>query len=302
MNVVVPDALDGERLDRVVALESGLSRQEVTTLIAGGAVVVNGLRLTKGSARAAAGDQVELTLPEATTDSVVGDTAVTFAVVYEDDHVVVVDKPAGLTVHPGGGRETGTLAHGLLGRYPEISAVGEAGRPGIVHRLDAGTSGLMVVARTEEARIALVDALARRDVTRQYRCLSWGSVDGEEGLIDAPIGRSTRERTKMAVVADGREARTRFRVLERFTAPAEVTLLECRLETGRTHQIRVHLASIRHPVVGDTRYGRARPALNCPRPFLHAERLAFAHPVTGQPLAFESSLPADLADVLALLS
>jgi 23S rRNA pseudouridine1911/1915/1917 synthase len=160
----------------------------------------------------------------------------------------------------------------------------------------------MVVARTEEARALLVEALSQRDVTRQYRALSWGAVKGEDGLIDAPLGRSTRERTKMAVVADGREARTRYRVLQKFTSPAPFTLLECQLETGRTHQIRVHLASIGHPVVGDTRYGRERPALACPRPFLHAEQLAFAHPITGKALSFDSPLPADLVAVLEVLS
>jgi 23S rRNA pseudouridine1911/1915/1917 synthase len=144
--------------------------------------------------------------------------------------------------------------------------------------------------------------LGERAVSRQYRTLVWGEIDGDEGLIDAPIGRSERERTKMAIVADGREARTHYTVIDRFTSPVELTLLECHLETGRTHQIRVHLASIKHPVVGDTRYGRARPALDCPRPFLHAERLAFAHPISGEPMEFSSALPADLVAVLESLS
>jgi 23S rRNA pseudouridine1911/1915/1917 synthase len=241
-------------------------------------------------------------MPVAADTTVVADDSVEFEVVYDDDDVIVIDKPPGLVVHPGAGNAEGTLVHGLLAHYPEIAGVGESDRPGIVHRLDSGTSGLMVVARTETARQALVEALTRRDVTRQYRALSWGEVDGLDGIIDAPLGRSTRERTKMAVVADGREARTRYEVADRFTMPAKLTLLECTLETGRTHQIRVHLAAIGHPVVGDTRYGRARPALRCERPFLHAERLAFDHPVTGEPMAFESLLPADLAAVLSKLS
>jgi 23S rRNA pseudouridine1911/1915/1917 synthase len=254
------------------------------------------------SARVSAGDVIDVVLAPAPEHSLTPDPDVAFPVVYEDASIAVIDKPAGLIVHPGAGRATGTLVHGLVARYPEIAAVGERDRPGIVHRLDGGTSGLMVVARTEEARLALVDALSRRDVARQYRALAWGTVKGEDGLIDAPLGRSTHERTKMAVVADGREARTRYRVVQRFTSPSPLTLLECRLETGRTHQIRVHLASIRHPVVGDTRYGRARPGLDCPRPFLHAERLAFDHPVSGESMEFESALPADLVEVLARLS
>ncbi|MBA2607808.1 MAG: RluA family pseudouridine synthase [Actinobacteria bacterium] len=302
MNIEVPDALAGERLDRIVALEAGVSRQEAQACIDGGGVTVNGRILTKGSARAVAADVITVDMPAAADTTLVADAGVEFEVIYEDDDVIVIDKPAGLVVHPGAGNADGTLVHGLLARYPEIAGVGESDRPGIVHRLDSGTSGLMVVARTEMARQGLVEALTLRDVTRQYRALSWGEVDGLDGIVDAPIGRSTRERTKMAVVADGREARTRYEVVDRFTMPAKLTLLECMLETGRTHQIRVHLAAIGHPVVGDTRYGRSRPALRCDRPFLHAERLAFAHPVTGEPVAFTSALPPDLAAVQAKLS
>jgi len=302
MNIEVPEALAGERLDRIVAMESGLSRQEATACVDAGGVTVNGRVVTKGSSRVTAGDAIEVDLPDIVATVVDADSDVEFEVVHEDDDVLVIDKPAGLVVHPGAGNLAGTLVNGLLARYPEIAAVGQAARPGIVHRLDGGTSGLMVVARTESAYEALVDALSARDITRQYRALSWGEVVGLDGLIDAPLGRSTRERTKMAVVADGREARTRYEVVDRFTGPAKLTLLECTLETGRTHQIRVHLAAIGHPVVGDTRYGRARPALRCDRPFLHAERLAFAHPVSGAALEFTSSLPPDLTAVLAKLS
>jgi 23S rRNA pseudouridine1911/1915/1917 synthase len=302
MNLVVPDALAGERLDRVVALEADLTRNAASELVSSGAVRVNGRVVSKPSARLAPGDIVVAELAAPIDHTLVAEPGIEFGVVYEDDAVIVIDKPEGLVVHPGAGNKTGTLVQGLLARYPEIAAVGEPERPGIVHRLDSGTSGLMVIARTEAARAALVDALSRREISRQYRALAWGAIAGEDGLIDAPIGRSERERTKMAIVADGREARTRYRVLERFSAPVELTLLECHLETGRTHQIRVHLASIKHPVVGDTRYGRARPALDCPRPFLHAERLAFAHPVSGAAMEFGSALPGDLAAVLTSLS
>jgi 23S rRNA pseudouridine1911/1915/1917 synthase len=302
MNLVVPEQLAGERLDRLVAMESGLSRQEVTELIAAGAVTVNGRPLTKGSGRAAANDVIEVVIDVSDAPAVGPEPGVEFTVVYDDDDIIVVDKPAGLVVHPGAGRDSGTLVNGLVARYPEIAGVGEPDRPGIVQRLDAGTSGLMVVARSEVARQSLIESLSSRAVGRQYRALCWGTIAGEEGMIDAPIGRSGRERTKMAIMADGREARTRYVVLERLVDPAPVTLVACHLETGRTHQIRVHMASIGHPVVGDTRYGRARPALDCARPFLHAERLAFNHPTTGEPMEWESSLPADLLEVLARLS
>jgi len=302
VNIDVPEALAGERLDRIVALESGLSRHEVTDLIARGAVTVNDRVATKGSLRLVDADRIAVEMPEARSDALEPDSSIEFSVVYDDHDIIVVDKPAGLVVHPGAGNPGGTLANGLLARYPEISGVGEADRPGIVHRLDGGTSGLMVVARTEAARQGLVEMLGVHDVTRQYRALSWGEVHGEDGTIDAPLGRSTRERTKMAVVADGRDAITHYAVVDRFNLPAKLTLLECTLETGRTHQIRVHLAAIGHPVVGDTRYGRARPALRCGRPFLHAERLAFAHPITEAPMEFASPLPADLQAVLRKLA
>lgn len=301
MTFDVPESLDGERLDRVVALIADVSRQVATDAIVAGDVMVNGAAAKNRSVKVAAGDVIDARLPDGTEPAVVAESGIDFTVVYEDADVIVIDKPAGLVVHPGAGNPTGTLVHGLLARYPEIEGIGEPDRPGIVHRLDSGTSGLMVVARNEDARATLVGALQDHDVTRQYRALAWGTIVGEEGLIDAPLGRSNRERTKMAVKADGREARTRYRVLERFTSPAELTLVECSLETGRTHQIRVHMAAISHPVVGDTRYGRARKKLNCPRPFLHAERLVFAHPRTDEPMAFDSPLPADLVAILAKL-
>ncbi|MDP1793482.1 MAG: RluA family pseudouridine synthase [Acidimicrobiales bacterium] len=302
MRVTVNDAVAGERLDRIVALESGLSRHDVTDLVDAGAVQVNGRVAKKGSARVAAGDQIAVEMPEAVEPVAFAEPDIDVPIVYDDEHIIVVNKPAGLVVHPGAGNPNGTLVNGLLARYPELAGVGEAERPGIVHRLDGGTSGLMVVARTEEAREVLVDMLGNREVSREYRALAWGTVKGEDGVIEAPIGRSTRERTKMAVVRDGKEARTHYEVRERFEEPAPFTLLWCKLETGRTHQIRVHLAAIGHPVVGDTRYGRARPALDCPRPFLHAERLAFDHPITEEPLEWTTPLPDDLVAVRALLS
>jgi 23S rRNA pseudouridine1911/1915/1917 synthase len=206
-------------------------------------------------------------------------------------------------VHPGAGQRTGTLVHGLLARYPELVGVGiDPVRPGIVHRLDKGTSGLLLVARSAEAYEALVAALSARTVHRQYRTLVWGHVDAPRGLIDAPIGRSTREPTRQAIDERGREARTRYEVVDRYDEPVPATQLICTLETGRTHQIRVHLRSIGHAVVGDVRYDGARQSFPMERPFLHAEALELAHPISGEPLRFDSPLPADLTEALARLS
>ena len=223
-----------------------------------------------------------------------------FTVRYEDADVIVIAKQVGLVVHPGSGHEHGTLVHGLLNRYPEIVEVGDRERPGIVHRLDRDTSGLMVVARTPVAYDALVEALARRDVEREYVALVWGHPENPRGVIDAPIGRSMNRRTRMAVRTEGKEARTVYEVEEWFSVP-EVALLECRLETGRTHQIRVHLSAIGHPVVGDGAYRGNRSGVELHRPFLHARRLSFTHPVTGEAMTFEEPLPEDLATVLTTL-
>jgi 23S rRNA pseudouridine1911/1915/1917 synthase len=297
----LPEALAGERLDRALALVADLSRATAATLVADGAVVVNGRPVTVRAHRVAAGDRVEVTLPEAGADRPEPDPTIAVDVRYEDADVIVVDKPAGLVVHPGAGNPRGTLVNGLLARYPELAGVGDPTRPGIVHRLDAGTSGLLVVARTQVAYGSLVDQLAQRSVTRHYDVLVSGRVDADEGVVDAPIGRSPREPTRMAVRADGRPARTRYRVVSRWSAPAARSRLECALETGRTHQIRVHLAAIGHAVVGDLRYGGPRGPAGFDRPYLHATRLAFGHPSTGEEVELESSLPDDLRAVVEVL-
>ena len=299
---VVPPALDGQRLDRVVAMVAGCSRSEAAALVDAGAVAVGGRALTLRSHRVAAGDVLDVEMPARSGDEVLTpDPDVDVPLVYEDADLLVVDKPAGLVVHPGAGQASGTLVHGLLAGYPEIRTVGQPDRPGIVHRLDKGTSGLMLVARSEPAYEALVAMLAARRVERRYRALVWGAVDSPTGMVDAPIGRSARDRTRMAVTLSGKEARTRYEVSRAFHDPVAVTELRCKLETGRTHQIRVHVSSIGHPVVGDGRYGGDRSSLPCPRPWLHAEELGLEHPVTGEPLAFDSPVPADLAAVLTQL-
>jgi 23S rRNA pseudouridine1911/1915/1917 synthase len=300
---VVPSALDGERLDRFISLVCDCSRAEATELVRSGGATVGGVAVRKGSHRLAEGDLVVvLADPHRPEPLPTPDEAVEVRVVHEDADVVVVDKPAGLVVHPGPGHDVGTLVHGLLARYPELAGVGEPQRPGLVHRLDRGTSGLLVVARTPDAHADLVEQLSTHEVERVYTALVWRHPRHTHGVIDAPIGRSRREPLRMAVAMDGRQARTHYVVDRAFHDPVEVALLTCELETGRTHQIRVHLASIGNPVVGDPLYGGARQGFEVPRPFLHARRLRFTHPGTGQDVAFESPLPDDLAAVLARLS
>jgi 23S rRNA pseudouridine1911/1915/1917 synthase len=296
--IVVPEALAGERLDRAVSLLTGWSRAEVQHLITDEEVLVGGQPALK-SHRLVAGEIVEL-LGAPTPPELPGPESMPLDLRYEDDDVVVLAKPPGLVVHPGPGHAHGTLVHGLLDRYPEIVMVGDPARPGIVHRLDRDTSGLMVVARTERAADALIEALAARDVERRYLALVAGTFEAPRGVVDAPIGRSTRQRTRMAVREAGRPARTGYEVRTAWADP-EVSLVECRLETGRTHQIRVHLAAIGHPVVADAAYGGRRLPQGPERPFLHAHALAFAHPVTGERLAFEDPLPPDLAEALTAL-
>jgi 23S rRNA pseudouridine1911/1915/1917 synthase len=218
-------------------------------------------------------------------------------VVFEDEQLIVIDKPAGLVVHPGNGNASGTLLNALLHHAPELAAIPRAG---IVHRLDKDTSGLLVVARTLTAQTDLVRQMQARSVKRHYYALALGQVE-RDGTVDAPLGRHAVQRTKMAIVrAGGKEARTHYAVLERF---AKATLLECRLETGRTHQIRVHLTSIRHPLVGDAVYGKSKTGdarLDAfPRQALHAWRLALAHPASGAEMAWEAPLPPDFAQLLA---
>jgi 23S rRNA pseudouridine1911/1915/1917 synthase len=297
---VVPAALDGERLDRVVALLADLSRSDAARTIAGGGVTVDLEPATSGKVRLRVGQSVAVdpdAIPRTGPPGPEPDVPVT--VVHADDDVVVVDKPAGLVVHPGAGNPSGTLVNGLLGRYPELADVGEVSRPGIVHRLDAGSSGLLVVARTPRAYDDLVRQFAEHLAGRVYTAVVWGVPAAPHGIIDAPIGRSRRDPLRMAVVSDGRPARTDYRVLETFSRPADLARLECRLETGRTHQIRVHLSSIDHPIVGDPTYGQRRPRLGLQRPFLHAAELAFDHPTTGERLVFRSPLPDDLRVWLA---
>jgi 23S rRNA pseudouridine1911/1915/1917 synthase len=310
----VPGALEGERVDRVLALITGLSRREVNRLIDEGQVTLEGHSISSRSRKVRRGERlgVEGQIEPEATAALAADPSVPVPVVWCDDEVIVVDKPAGVVVHPGAGHRSATLVHGLLARFPELAGIEDpAGpansgpRPGIVHRLDRGTSGLMVVARSDSARTALVRQLARREVGREYTTLVAGSVESDAGLVDAPLGRHDSDPTRMRVQTGGRDARTRYEVQARFGEPVATSLLRCRLETGRTHQIRVHLASIGHPVIGDDRYGPGRRGwspLPPGRPFLHAAELSFDHPSTAQRMRFSSPLPADLRAVLRTVS
>ncbi|MGI8792154.1 MAG: RluA family pseudouridine synthase [Acidimicrobiales bacterium] len=295
MNELIPAALDGQRIDRVIAMLSGRSRAEVADVIASGVVVLDGLPVLTKSAKVAEGQrlEVELQAPRR-ADELIPDPSIELAVVHEAAAFVVIDKPAGLVVHPGAGHAQGTMVHALLARYPEMASVGEPDRPGIVHRLDRGTSGLLVVARTAAGYSHLVDQLSSRSVERRYTAMVVGEVEGPAGLVDAPIGRGEGDKTRMAVTMGGREARTAYEVTGRFTHPIALTELDCRLETGRTHQVRVHLAAIGHPVLGDAQYGGERPAVGLDRPFLHARHLGFIDPDTGGEVSFDSALASDL--------
>jgi 23S rRNA pseudouridine1911/1915/1917 synthase len=297
MKYVVPDDLAGERADRIVAIVSGLSRATARSLIDEGAVTVQG-EPVEPKQRLHAGVELDFEMP--VLHGLLAED-IALVVRYEDGDVAVVDKPAGMVVHPGAGRATGTLAAGLLARWPGLAGVGQADRWGIVHRLDREVSGLMVVALTDAAYESLVRSLAERSVVRDYKALVWGTLEAATGTIDAPIGRDPRASTRMAVQVEGRPARTHYRRTAHWSG-AGLSMLDVSLETGRTHQIRVHLASINHPVVGDRVYGRPGPGGVDPhRVWLHAFHLGFDHPITGEPVSIDSPLPEDLADSLRVL-
>jgi 23S rRNA pseudouridine1911/1915/1917 synthase len=282
-----------ERLDRFLATQlPELSRSRIQALIADGLVHVNGL-VARSSYKLAEGDEVSLTLPDAAASSLAPE-AIALAIVYEDEDLLVIDKPAGMVVHPAPGHSGGTLVNAVLAHAPDLSGVGGETRPGIVHRLDKDTSGLIVVAKNDRAHRHLAGQLKDRRMDKRYVALVDGAPLSESGTIDAPIARDPRRPQQMAAIASGRPAVTHFRMLERY---GKHTLLECKPVTGRTHQIRVHLASIGCPVAADRVYGRATPSLPLDRHFLHAARLTFRLPSDGE-RTFEAPLPADLTQAL----
>ncbi|GBD29171.1 Ribosomal large subunit pseudouridine synthase D [bacterium HR32] len=296
LTITVDAQRAGQRLDRYLAAElAGLSRSHVKRLVLEGRVKVGG-RPARPSHEVRPGEVVEVELPPPAPPPQPVPEAIPLTVVYEDGDVAVVDKPAGIAVHPGAGRTRGTLVNALLATVGTLSRLDPL-RPGIVHRLDKDTSGLMVVAKTDEAHAALADQIRRRAVQRWYLALVRGQPAWNQRRVEAPIGRHPVHRRRMVVRPGGREATTDFAVRERLGA---YTLVEAKLHTGRTHQIRVHARYLGHPVAGDPVYGR-RGELGLSRQFLHAWRLAFTHPRTGAPLEFRSPLPEDLREVLDAL-
>jgi 23S rRNA pseudouridine1911/1915/1917 synthase len=283
----------GRRFDAALAAAlPQYSRNRLRAWIDAGRVTVDGV--VPGPTQKVRGDEhVVVRPPEEPLDASAAPEAIALAIVDEDDALIVIDKPAGLVVHPGAGNRAGTLQNALLHHAPQLAAIPRAG---IVHRLDKDTTGLLVVAKTISAQTDLVRQLAARSVKREYVALVEGDL-ARGGTVDAPIGRHPTHRTTMAVVATGKPARTHYDIVERFGV---ATLLACRLETGRTHQIRVHFASLGHPLVGDPAYGK-RSAIRFARQALHAARLALVHPVTGASCRWESPLPSDFAALLALL-
>ena len=249
----------------------------------------------RGSSRLKHGDEVVVEFPDESID--VGLLAgVEYEIVLEDEHLIIVDKPAGVPVHPGPGHRGDTLIEALTASRPGLAAVGDPERPGVVHRLDKDTSGLLLIAKTDAALRILAGAIKARDVVRTYTALVAGRIDPEQGLIEAPVGRDPTNRTRQAVVSSGKPARTRYRVLRPMSG---ASLLEVVLETGRMHQVRVHMAAMDHPVIGDRTYGKVLGPPGLGRQFLHATRLEFRHPDTGEAVKAESELPDDLRDALA---
>ena len=284
--------VDADRLDRFLASQGlEITRSQIHRLIEDGQVAINGLH-AKPSQKVRSGDIIVLTiLPPKPLALVPQDIPV--PLIYQDDHLIVLDKPSGLSVHPGPGHPDGTLVNALLAHCPDIKGVGGVIRPGIVHRLDKDTSGLMVVAKTDTAHLSLSKQLKNREVVKGYLAVSKGSITPVEGLIDLPIGRDPKNRKKMAVIEGGRDSKTRYRVVEHLNG---YEILQIYLETGRTHQIRVHLSYMGHALLGDQVYGKGNSLLG--RQFLHSNHLKFIHPVTAMHMEFRANLPDEMLVVI----
>jgi 23S rRNA pseudouridine1911/1915/1917 synthase len=310
-NFTVTEEEEGVRLDAFLAAQiDGWSRSRIQRLIDNGDVLIDG-RISKSSHKLKSGETIEAELTPAAPGTFTPED-IPLELIYEDDDLVVINKPAGLVVHPGAGQAGGTLANALAFHFAalaELSKTKASVRPGIVHRLDKNTSGLLVVAKTESAHESLSEQFSSRSVFKSYVALVHGQVPDDEKIIAEPIGRDPRHRTRMAVVRGGRPAHSRYRVRRRYS---RFTLLEVAIKTGRTHQIRVHLAWLKYPVVGDELYGSGRdnnvtdpvvrgPVAKLGRLFLHAEQLAFNHPRTGERLQFEAPLPEELTGLLEIL-
>lgn len=286
----------GERIDKALSsLQTEWSRTQIGNWIDEKRILVNGADV-KAKYKVKTGDVIEITVPEVEELEIVAED-LKLEIIYEDADVLVVNKPRGMVVHPAPGHTTGTLVNGLMYHCKDLSGINGVMRPGIVHRIDKDTTGLLMVAKNDVAHESLVNQLVAKTVTRKYTALVHGHIAHDKGTIDAPIGRDTKDRQKQAVVDSGKHAVTHFQVIERF---GDYTLVECRLETGRTHQIRVHMNYIGFPLVGDPKYG-PRKTIDFGGQVLHAGVLGFTHPVTGKYLEFSTQLPEDFQQLLASL-
>ena len=300
VELTVAEEMSGKRLDSVLAgMMPEYSRSFIQKLFENGSITVGGDPCSEKKRKAAAGDIVEITIPQPERLEVEAED-IPLDIVYEDDELLVVDKPAGMVVHPAPGNHSGTLVNALMYHCGDaLSSINGVIRPGIVHRIDKDTSGLLMVAKTDRAHNALSAQLAEHSITRRYKAIVYSNIKEDEGTVDKPIGRDPGNRLRNAVVyTNSKNAVTHYRVLERFGG---FTLVEAVRETGRTHQIRVHMAYIRHPLLGDTLYGPAKNRYGAKRQMLHAGVLGFVHPVTGEYMEFNSPLPQDFEDVLAKL-
>lgn len=288
---------DGVRLDKYLSTVSELSRTRIQDLAKTGAITVNG-KVQKGSYKVCVGDVISCDVPEDETTEIMPED-IPLDILYEDEDIIVVNKPKGMVVHPAPGNYSGTLVNALLYHCHDLSGINGIIRPGIVHRIDKDTTGCIVACKNDEAHRAIAKQLENKTCHREYLALVEGNIANESGLIDAPIGRDKKDRQKMTVTdVNARDARTHFRVVERF---GKCTLLDCSLETGRTHQIRVHMKYINHPVVGDEKYGHKCPVMDTEGQVLHAYRLTLKHPRTGKKMTFEAPLPDYFEKLLDIL-
>ena len=289
-NMIVTEELVGVRLDKVLNESfEDYSRSYLQQLIKEGRVLING-QVAKANYKCRLNDQIEINIPEPEVLDVIPEE-MDLDIVYQDDYVIVVNKPENMVVHPAPGSMSGTLVNGLMAQVTDLSGINGVLRPGIVHRIDKDTSGLLMVAKNDVAHESLVNQLVEKTVTRRYVALVHGVIPHDNGTIDAPIGRDPKDRKKMAVVESGKHAVTHFKVLQRFK---EFTLIECRLETGRTHQIRVHMSHLGHPLLGDVLYGGVAKVGPLKRQALHSSRIEMTHPITKELLEITVPLPTDM--------
>lgn len=298
LSLVVTAPMAGLRIDKLVSEETELSRSFVQKLCADGAVCLENGKVLNQKYKVSEGEVLVISIPEPTDIEILPED-IPLSIVYEDKYLLVIDKKQGMVVHPAPGNYTGTVVNALMYHCgDELSGINGVKRPGIVHRIDKDTSGLLVVAKTDEAHLGLAEQWQDNKAKRKYLALVNGNIKEDEGIVDRPIGRNPKDRKKMAVVPGGRRAVTHFNVLERFSG---YTLVECILETGRTHQIRVHMQYLNHSIVGDPVYGVKKEKFSLKGQLLHAKTLAFTHPVTGEEMSFESPLPDYFENVLKSL-